>query len=160
VGSFDLKKSKGQALAEMIIVIPLLMIMLVGVVQLTALFQARIAFEKISGDVAREYAAKTINDSSAFAQEFWTRLGPYQSLFVQSSISVASQPPQPSAIDSLLDAFDTLGPIAAQIKSYFINYEGQTWSVSINCVPPFFPLSVLPNGIQFQTTVTLLRYPA
>ncbi len=153
-------KFRGQALTEMVLVIPLLTLMLAGVIQLTLLFQARVVFDKACGDVAREYAAGTVNDSNAFSDEFWVRLGPYQKYFIRNSLSVGTQNPKPSLIDTIVQKIDSAGPIAQKLKGFVINYGGKAWTITINYSLPFSPTFILPNGISFQNQVTVLRYPA
>lgn len=144
----------------MVLVIPLLTLMVAAVLQLTLLFQARVAFDKACGDVAREYAAGTVNDQNAFSDEFWIRLGPYQKYFIRNSLSVNAQNPKPSLIDNILQKFDSYGPIAQKLRSFIINYDGKAWTITINYTLPFSPSFILPNGISFQNQVTILRYPA
>ncbi len=157
---FKRPQEKGQALTEMILVIPLLVLMLAGIIQLIILFQARIAFEKTCGDVAREYDAGLVSNPDAINQDIWDKLGVYQKYFKRDSLTLNTEPPQPTLVDSLTQKIDSFGPWAAKLRSYLINYEGQTWTISINCQPPFLPAFVLPNGIGFQTQLTALRYPA
>jgi hypothetical protein len=155
-----LKRSRGQALTEMILVVPLLALMLAGTIQLTLLFQAQITFDKVCGDVAREYAAGLINDPSSFGAELWLRLGSYQGSFDKNSISIDCQAPTPTLTDAILQKIDAAGPIAAEVRSYLVNYGGHTWTAHINYIPLFYPSFVFPNGIKFQSQITLLRYPA
>jgi hypothetical protein len=155
-----LKKSRGQALTETILVVPLLVLMLAGTIQLMLLFQAQITFDKVCGDVAREYAAGLVNDPSSFSTELWLRLGGYQMSFDKNSISVDCQTPKPTLTDTILQKIDAAGPIAAKLRSYIVNYGGHTWTIQINYKPPFYPSLVFPNGIKFRSQITLLRYPA
>ncbi len=108
-----IKGSRGQALTEMILVVPLLILMLACTIQLTLLFQAQITFDKVCGDVAREYAAGLVNDPSSFSAELWLRLGGDQKSFDENSISVDCQSSAPTWTDAILQKIDAAGPIAA-----------------------------------------------
>lgn len=157
---FKLRPSKtGQALVEMLLVIPLLCLLTAGAIQFTILFQARSAFDKACGDTARKYAANLLNDPAAITSEIWKNLGPYQTHFQEQSLNINTQAPKPSAVDVIFNSLDNLGPFATSVKSYFINYTGQSWTVTINCAPPSFMALLFPNGVPFQNKLTVLKYP-
>jgi hypothetical protein len=160
VESFNFSlKPKGQALIETVLVLPLLLLLLAGVIQLTILIQARIAFDKTCGDVAREYNAGLVSQKNEIGPEIWKNLGTYQKYFDQSSLTFTTQTPQPTAIDSLLHLLDNLGPWGTAVRAHFTNYGGQTWTININCMPPYTITLLFPHGIPLQTKLTILRYP-
>ncbi len=152
-------KQTGQALVEMLLVIPLLFLITAGAIQFTMLFQARNAFDKACGEAARQYAANQVKDSSAIAEAIWKDMGFYQSYFNQQSLSISVQAPQATIANTFLNAIGSLGPLAAKIKSYLINYTGQSWTVTIYCTPPSLITIIFPNGISFQNKLTILKYP-
>lgn len=149
----------GQALVEMLLVIPLLFLLTAGAMQFTVLFQARSAFDKACGEAARQYAANQLKDSSAIADAIWNDMGFYQSYFNKQSLNISTQAPQANIADTFFNAIDALGPLAAEIKSFLINYTGQTWVVTIYCMPPSLVAVVFPRGIPFQNQLTVLKYP-
>ncbi len=152
-------KSTGQALVEMLLVIPLLFLLTAGAIQFTILFQARSAFDKACGEAARQYAANQLKDSSAITDAVWNDMGFYQSYFNKQSLNISTQAPQTTIGDTFFNAIDALGPLATKIKAYLINYTGQTWIVTIYCTPPSLVAVIFPNGIPFQSQLTLLKYP-
>jgi Flp pilus assembly protein TadG len=152
-------KPTGQALVEMLLVIPLLFLLTASAIQFTMLFQARNAFDKACGEAARQYAANQLNDSSAITDAIWKDIGFYQSYFNKQSLSISTQAPQTTIANTFFNAIDSLGPLAAKIKSYLINYTGQAWTVTIYCTPPSLAAVIFPNGIPFQSQLTVLKYP-
>jgi len=152
-------KPKGQALVEMLLVTPLLFLLTAGAIQFTVLFQARSAFDKACGEAARQYAANQLKDSSAITDAVWNDMGFYRSYFDKQSLNISTQTPQASIADTFFNAIDTLGPLASEIKSYLINYTGQTWIVTICCTPPSLVAVIFPDGIPFQSQLTVLKYP-
>jgi Flp pilus assembly protein TadG len=152
--------SSGQSLIEMLLVIPLLFLLTAGAIQFTILFQAHGAFDKACGEAARQYAANKLKDSSAITDAIWKDIDFYQSYFTKQSLSISTQASQATVADTFLNAIGSLGPLASQIKSYFINYSGQSWTVTISCTPPPLISVVFPNGIPFQSQLTILKYPA
>jgi Flp pilus assembly protein TadG len=152
--------STGQAFVEMLLVIPLLFLLTASTVQFTILFQARSAFDKACGEAARQYAANQLEDSSAIMNCVWNDMGFYQSYFNKQSLNISTQAPQTTIADTFFNAINSLGPLAYKIKSHLINYTGQTWVVTISCAPPPFIAVVFPNGIPFQSQLTVLKYPS
>lgn len=152
-------KSTGQALVEMLLVIPLLFLLTAGAIQFAILFQACSAFDKACGEAARQYAANQLIDSSAITEAIWNDMGFYQSYFNKQSLSISAQAPQTTIADIFSNSVDAFGPLATKIKSYLINYTGQTWIVTIYCTPPSSVAVIFPNGIPFQSQLTILKYP-
>jgi Flp pilus assembly protein TadG len=152
-------KPTGQALVEMLLVIPLLFLLTAGAIQFTMLFQARNAFDKACGEAARQYAANQLKDSSAITDAIWNDMGFYQSYFNKQSLSISTQAPQTTIANTFFNAIDSLGPLAEKIKSYLINYTGQAWTVTIYCTTPSLVAVIFPDGIPFQSQLTVLKYP-
>jgi Flp pilus assembly protein TadG len=149
----------GQALVEMLLVIPMLFLLTAGAIQFTMLFQARNAFDKACGEAARQYAANQLKDSSAITDTIWKDMGFYQSYFNKQSLSISTQAPKATIANTFFNAIDGLGPLAAKIKSYLINYTGHAWTVTICCRPPSLVAVIFPVGIPFQSQLTILKYP-
>jgi len=152
-------KTTGQALIEMLLVIPLLFLLTASALQFTMLFQARNAFDKACGEAARQYAANQLKDSSSITSTIWNDMGFYQSYFDKESLNISTQVPQTTIADTFFNAIDVLGPLVSKIKSYLINYTGQSWIVTIHCTPPSLIAVLFPNGIPFQSQLTVLKYP-
>jgi Flp pilus assembly protein TadG len=152
-------KPTGQALVEMLLVIPLLFLLTAGAIQFTMLFQARSAFDKACGEAARQYAANQLKDSPAITSAIWNDMGFYQSYFNKQSLNISTQAPQANIADTFFNAIDALGPLATKVKSYLINYTGQAWTVTIYCTPPSLIAVIFPGGIPFQSQLTVLKYP-
>ena len=153
-------KLSGQALVEMVLVLPLLFLLIAGAIQFTILFQARTAFDKACGEAARQYSAGKLTNSLFITNAIWNDMGSFQSYFVKSSLNIVTQTPEASIADTFFNSFDALGPWAQKVKSYFINYTGQTWTITINCIPPSLVAIMFPAGIPFQCQLTVLKYPS
>jgi len=160
----------GQTLTEMLIAIPLLFLLAAGAVQFAILFQARNAFDKACGEAARQYAANRITDSTSLTLVLWQDLGSYQSFFNQGSLALSTHPPQTTIVDTIVKGADTfMGtfvgsvsffcPAASKLLPPYINYTGQSWTVTVNCTPPPLVAVIFPNGIQFKSQLTVLKYP-
>ncbi len=154
-----IQSEKGQALTEMLIVIPLLFLMVAGMTQFSILFLARSAFEQSCGQAARKYAAGRLNNSNSFSDEVWANLENYQSYFRRETLVVVPAPTQSLVANSFLNNTGFLGPLISKIKSSLFNYSGQKWIVTIryNSIPLFGTL--FPAGIPFQTELAVLKYP-
>jgi Flp pilus assembly protein TadG len=154
--------SSGQALVETLLAIPLLFLLAVGAIQFTILFQARCAFDKACGEAARQYAANLLKDSSSITTAIWNDLGSYQPYFNQQSLNITTQTSQTTVADTVSNSLGSLGfpSIISKFKSYVINYSGQSWSVTISCTPPSLVAVIFPSGIQFQSQLSLIKYPS
>jgi hypothetical protein len=149
---------KGQALTEMVLVIPILCLMAAGLIQFTHLFLAKNAFEQACGLAARDYAAGGI-DGSQFTGDAWENLGENQRYFIPGSLSAVPIPGSTSAANLLTDNLGVLGPLLSKIKSVFVNYAGKKWIVTVRFKgPPFFGM-LFPGGLAFQTQLAVLKYP-
>ena len=159
---FKTSNPSGQALVEMLLAIPLLFLLTAGAIQFNILFQARCAFDKACGEAARQYAANLLNDAPSITNAIWNDLGPYQSYFNKQSLNLASQTSQTTIADTALNSLSALGfaPIVSKFKSYVINYSGQSWSITIFCTPPSLVAVIFPDGIQFQSQLSLIKYPS
>jgi hypothetical protein len=154
--------STGQALIETLLSIPLLFLLAASAIQFTILFQARCAFDKACGEAARQYAANLLKDTPSITAAIWNDLGPYQLYFNQQSLNITTQISQTTIEDTVSNSLGNLGfpSIVSKFKSYVINYGGQSWSVTISCTPPSLVAVIFPNGIQFQSQLSLIKYPS
>jgi hypothetical protein len=156
-----LKNQEGQALTEMLIVIPLLFLFAAGMIQFSALFLAKTSFEHACGQAARNFAAGNL-DSSEFSKNIWDNLGRYQRFFDQGTLIVIQGQTSSLVSQDFLNNLDNtsrFGPYLSKIKSILLNYTGQKWNVVINYKsPPLFGL-IFPTGIPLQTDLAVLKYP-
>ncbi|HVZ80576.1 MAG TPA: TadE/TadG family type IV pilus assembly protein [bacterium] len=150
------RRQRGQALHEMLVVIPLLILLAAGLAQLTLVIRAKIAFEDACGKAARIFALGDIR-SKDLGPSLWENLGPDQKYFDQGSILVSARQP-----NSLLggDLQEDLGFLGMVMKEGLFNYGGADWIVTIRYrgAPVLGPL--FPNGILFKAQLAVLRHPA
>jgi hypothetical protein len=148
------KDQRGQAMAEMLICLPILFLFLVGLVQFSILLAARVQFEHSCGEAARQYCAGLV-DKDSLGPSIYKNMGYFQKYFDYNSLTVTTQQPQSTA-DSKMDEVRN----AIRFIPFTINYDGCEWAIDINCTPPFFFEIVFPNGIAFHTIMQVYRYPA
>jgi Flp pilus assembly protein TadG len=160
----------GQALTEMLLVIPLLFLLAAGAVQFTILFQARNAFDQACGETAREYSANQLKDSTSITKAIWNNLGLYQSFFREQSLELTTRDSNPTLLGTIIKSADKFigrfvsavtffSPYAGSLTPPYINYTGQSWIVTINCTPPSLVAVLFPSGVPLQAQLTVLKYP-
>lgn len=152
---FKSQNDRGQAMAEMLLCIPLLLLLAAGMAQFGTLFLSKVHFEYACGESARAYNLGLIS-SDGFADSLWENLQTYQNCFDKNSIQVSVKGTQ-----SILggDATQKLGFLGKYVKGALFNYEGQEWTVTINCkAVPIFGI-LFPNGVPFTTQLAVLRHP-
>jgi Flp pilus assembly protein TadG len=157
---YERRSDMGQALVEMLLVIPLLCLMIIGIVQIALLFQAENAFEKSCADASRKYAAHLLQTPSDITIDIWNNLGSYQNYFQKQSLNLSNQAPNSTIVDTFMNNVGPLGPLLSRIKSYLINYSEQNWTITINCQPSSMTTLLFPSGIQFKSQLSFLRYPS
>ncbi len=151
-----LQRPKGQALAEMIISIPLLFLLAAGMIQFTLLFLSYIQFEHACGEAARQYSAGMISKGS-LGPQITRELGNYSRFFDIDSLSVAILSPS-SPTGTLDETRNSMGNIPA--VQWGFNYDGAKWKVSVQFKSPLFFKLIFPRGVPFSTTLQVYRYPA
>ena len=152
------RNEKGQALAEMMLALPLLLLLAAGTVQLSLLISAKTSFEHACGQAARQYAAGASSPFD-FTQAIWTALGPDQRFFEQTTLRIIPSPTSSVAGQSFLDNAGFLGGFISKVKSFLLNYSGQKWVVVINYkTKPLFS-ALFSQDIPFQTELGVLKYP-
>jgi hypothetical protein len=149
---------RGQALTEMILVVPILCLMAAGLIQFTQLFLAKNAFEQACGLAARDYAAAEIDDTQ-FSEDAWDSLGENQRYFIPGTLLAVPLSGSSSVANLLTNNLGVLGSLFSKLKSIFINYSSKKWSVTVQFKgPPFFGL-LFPGGLTFQTQLAITKYP-
>jgi hypothetical protein len=157
-----LTDSKGQAMPEMILGIPLLFLFMAGMVQFTLLFQAKTQFEHACGEAAREYSAGLI-DPDRLKNEIWENLGNFRSYFNQNDIKISTGSPT-SPIGRLMSHFGGfLTPLSHVLHDVGVDnpfsYGGYAWEITARCeMTPFFE-PLFRQGVIFKTQLAVLRYP-
>jgi hypothetical protein len=152
-----LQHPKGQALAEMIVAIPLLFLLAAGMIQFTLLFLSYVQFEHACGEAARQYAAGVINKGSLRPQ-ITQELGDYRRFFDIDSLSVAAVAPASSTAAIAEKTRNAMGNIP--MVQWGFNYDGAKWKVRVQFKSPFFFKLIFPEGVPFSTTLQVYRYPS
>lgn len=147
------KSQRGQAMAEMLICVPILFLLVAGIVQFSILFASRVQFEHSCGEAARQYCAGLI-DKDSLGPKIYENLDFFQKYFDPKSLTVTLQQPQSTADSTMDDARNAINFIP-----FIPNYDGYEWAVDIKCVPPFFLKLLFPSGINFYTVMQVYRYP-
>ncbi len=145
--------NKGQALAEMVLSIPLLFLLIAGIAQFAVLFLCYVQFEHACGEAARQYTARIVEKDS-LGPAITDNLGYLGRYFDLASLSVKIQEPGGTA-DEVLDNVRN----AISLIPFTINYDGAEWAVDINARPPFCFRPLFPHGIPFHTVLQVYRYP-
>jgi hypothetical protein len=157
-----LNDSKGQAMPEMLLSIPLLFLFMAGMVQFTFLFLAKTQFEHACGQAAREYSAGLIGPDH-LKKNIWENLGNYQSDFDQNEIVILTGSPS-SPVDRLMSHFGGfLTPLSHVLRDIGVDspfsYGGYEWEITARCeITPFFE-PLFSHGVVFKTQLAVLRYP-
>jgi hypothetical protein len=151
-------QAEGQALAEMVLVIPILCLMAAGLIQFSQMFLAKNAFEQACGLAARDYAASEIDDTQ-FTIDAWENLGSDQKYFIAGSLQALPLTPSPSFLGHFTQNLPVLGPLYSKLKTIVSNYCEKKWVATIQYkgVPIF--ASLFPLGIRFQTQLAVMKYP-
>jgi hypothetical protein len=144
---------KGQTLAEMVMVIPLLCLFAAGILQFSLLFLSYVQFEHACGEAAREYAAH-LTDKNAIGTRITTHLGRWGRYFDQNSLKVTPHNPE--------SALGKTAEITRKILTAIpltMSYSEAEWMITIHFRPPYLFAPLFPNGIPFHTVMQVCRYP-
>jgi hypothetical protein len=156
------KASSGQAMVEMVLSIPLLFLMIIGMIQFTLLFLAKVQFEHACGVAAREFASGTVNNGQ-IKTEVWNNLGAYQIYFEKNSIQLVSEKPS-SPIGNFVSRFGRwLSPLTRILRNIGVDtpfsYGGFKWQVTAKCkIFSWFGV-LLGRGVNFKTQFAVMRFP-
>ncbi len=157
-----MKNSQGQALTEMVLVIPLLSLLAFGLIQFAVFFSAKSAFEYACGQMARQYACGRVSKTSDLSGSIWNALGSYQRFFDPSSLRVSASPfssQLAAPFLSIANAMPGAGLLTSTLGDGFLNYSGQTWIVTLQYNGLPFSHLFLSRGVQLQTQLAVLKYP-
>jgi hypothetical protein len=157
-----MKNIKGQTLAETILVVPMLSLLAFGLIQFAIFFSAKSAFEYACGQMAREYACGRLSETADLTGSIWNALGSYQRFFDAGSLRVTASP-FGSQVAGPFVSSAALMPGAnlftSTVKDGLLNYFGQTWIVTLQYNGLPFSHLFMPDGVQVQTRLAVLRYP-
>jgi hypothetical protein len=162
--TFHFKKTRGQALAEIVLVIPILFLMAAGLSQFWIFFTAKAYLEQACGQTARLYAAGALNGNDHLADQIWLALGPGRRFFSPSNIDVTGTSTSTMLSNSFLPAINNIpppiGPLIAKATGSLLNYTGQKWIIRarFDALPLFRVL--FPAGLSVTTQMAVLKYPA
>ena len=153
----QVRSSKGQALAEMVVAIPLLLLLAAGMVQFTFLFLSYVQFEHACGEAGRSYAAGFIAKGE-LKPRIAEGLGNYRRFFDLNTMQVTTEVPSSKTAAVFEKTRNALAAIS--VVQWGFNYDGAKWKVSVRFKPPLFFKPIFPDGVPFTTTLQVYRYPA
>jgi len=136
----------GQALAEMVLAVPLLFLMAAGTFQFIQVFLARAKLEHACGVVMRQWAAGVRRDSTV-EEGIWAALGPDRIRFDRSTLRLTASSRSLDAPAVPAGAKDGLPDSDSWVKGGI--GMGTRWEVRVRCRPvPLFS-RFLRDGIPF-----------
>lgn len=147
------KNNRGQALAEMVLAIPILFLFVAGISQFAIIFLCYVQFEHACSEAARQYAAHIVEKDS-LGPAITDNLGYLSRYFDLHSLTVQIQEPRGTA-DEALDKITN----AVSLIPFSIKYGGYEWAIDIKARPPFCFKPLFPHGIPFHTVMQVYRYP-
>ena len=151
------RSPKGQALAEMIVSIPLLFLLAAGMIQFALLFLSYVQFEHACGETARQYAAGSIIKGS-LGPQITRELGTYRRFFDLDSLSVATIEPSSPTGPILEKTKNAMGTVP--MVKWGFNYDGAKWRVTVQFRAPLFFKLIFPRGVSFSAILQVYRYPS
>ena len=157
-----MKNTKGQALTETILVIPILSLLAFGLIQFAVFFSAKTAFEYACGQMARQYACGRISETTDLSDSIWNALGSYQRFFDAGSLQISASPLSSQIAApflSIAGGMPGAGLFTSMLKDGVLNYSGQTWTVTLQYNGLPFSHLFMPQGVQVQTQLAVLKYP-
>ena len=158
-------REQGQALSEMLVALPLLLLMSAGMVQFGFLFLTYVQFDHACGEAARLYAAGII-DKDSMGPMILDQAGYFRRFLEQDSLRVSAQEPRSvgnailgpvSGFVSTLNAVANSLPLSGKAK-FDAKYEGWLWTIDVRCAPPAFFRFLFPNGVPFHSTLQVYRF--
>lgn len=158
----QLKNQRGQAMAEMVLSIPVLFLFAAAVFQFALLFLSYIQFEHACGEAGREFAAGLV-EKDGFGPEIIGNLGSFQLFFVQNSLNITVDQPHSMASSAFSDVSNIVGSLNSAAHTFHLSslsakYEGYFWTVAIKFKPPAFFRLLFPDGIDLKTSMEIYRY--
>jgi hypothetical protein len=154
----------GQAMVEALLSLPLILLMAGGIVHFTFLFLAKVQFEHACGEVARKYAAGTL-DPERFPEGIFRGLGPFKDLFLSSSITVHDLgkgiDPVPGKKPSPEESLRKVHPPKSSRRLFPmpLDYGGGLWKAEARITTPRFFLPFFRDGLVLSTEFSVLRHP-
>ncbi|HVM32206.1 MAG TPA: TadE family protein [bacterium] len=160
-----MRDEKGQAMSELILVLPLLTGLILGLMQMAVFLSARCAFEYACGQAARQYAGGFLSDptTAGLSNALWAGLGTYQRFFDPGSFQIT---PVPATSEILAPFQKTAGLLPGPLGSFLnqsagrlLNYGGQWWVLRIRFKGLPLASWLLPQGVWVETQMCVLKYP-
>jgi Flp pilus assembly protein TadG len=159
------KETRGQAMTEMLVAIPLLFLLAAGIIQFSVLFLTYVGFEHACGESAREYCAGMVGQD-ALGPSILRNTGYFARFLDPGSLNIMTQKPGSVAVSALNAVSGLTGSLNAVARTipalptvdFSGKYEGCLWRVSVCCRPPAFFGLLFPRGIVLRTTLQAYRY--
>jgi hypothetical protein len=160
-------RSNGQALTEMVLVIPILFLMAASIFQFSIFLSAKTYLEQACEQTARLYASGAFSRNEGpgqIANQIWFALGSGQRFFNETSIVVIDSPTSTLLSNSFLPAINNIpppvGPLIASSTANLLSYTGKKWIINaqFHALPIFRVL--FPVGLPMTTQMAVLKYPA
>lgn len=153
----------GQAMAETLLALPLVLLMAGGTVHFTFLFLAKVQFEHACGEAARKYAAGTL-DPKRFPEGIFQGLGPFKGLFPPNSITVHDLDKEDPAPVKKTSPEEDLRKVRLPKDAHPtfpapLDYGGGLWKVEARVMTPRFFLPLFRDGLVLSTKFSVLRHP-
>lgn len=156
---------QAQAMVEMLVALPALLLLAAAAVQFSILFLAKVQFEHACGEAARKYSAGLLTESS-LPSGIWNSLGQTQSAVLQGSIHLSQVPKDvsffektglPSGSKGILRS---IGETIRIPMTTLLDYGGGTWTAEALLKPPPFFRLLFANGVPIRTQFAILRHPS
>lgn len=150
---FQRWSASGQALVELLLVLPLLLLFAAGAVQFPRLLLDRLRFEEEVRETVRRYAAGVLPEKD-FARFLEDRL---RGRIVPRSLRVIRHSRRtPSSTPS----FPEKGPLREIGEPLSIGVGGGAWTFHAAFRPPALFGRLFPGGVPFECRAAALRHPA
>jgi len=154
----------GQAMAEMLLALPFILLMAGGTIHFTLLFLAKVQFEHACGEAARKYASGMLAPEG-FPEAVGQGLDPFKGFFVPGSITVhdllQNTYPNIGKKASPEEALRKVRPPRTAYPSFStpLDYGGWHWKVKAKVlIPCSFPF-LFQEGLTLSTELSILRHP-
>lgn len=145
----------GQAMPELLLILPLLLLLAAATAQFTVLFLTQIRFEQACHQAARRYAAG-LTGRAGMDRVILERMGPYRRFLREDSVLVRPSglsTPSPGDLGDAAAAFLRLPP------RLLLDQGGGPWTAQAVTNPPFLFHPLFREGIPFRTRFYILRHP-
>lgn len=161
-GPFQMKKQRlprGQALVELLLLVPVLLLLTAGLLQITRALQDRIFIEETFRDTLRRNAAGTLleKDLEAYLEK---RL---RGKIVPGSLRMSAGGSASGIKNTFSIAAEWIPEEArgllGKITDLILDYDGSEWTLSVVYKPPLLFGRLFSSGWTWQLRGAVLRHP-